>query len=118
MAKVICAMSTIWGIFAFLAAACVAAAPQCAQAQSGSNIAATGQKLAQQYCSECHAIAPNARGNWTDAPAFDAIANRPDTTAAKLSAFIQQEHAHMLNTARPRGEADAIAAYIISLRQS
>jgi hypothetical protein len=55
---------------------------------------------------------------WTDAPAFQTIANRTDWTAAKLSGLIQQPHLHMLNTGRPPSEANEIAAYIISLRKN
>jgi hypothetical protein len=62
-------------------------------------------------------VTPSGARGWTDAPAFEAIANRPGTTVATLSAIIQKPHMKMLNTERPKGEADAIAAYIISLHQ-
>jgi mono/diheme cytochrome c family protein len=78
--------------------------------------AAAGAKLAEQYCAACHVVAPNGAGGWTDAPKFEDVANRPNVSAAKLSAFIQQEHMHMVNTGRPRSEADELAAYILSLR--
>ena len=71
---------------------------------------AAGLKLAQQYCAECHVIVPSKARGWTDAPAFDTIANRPGTTVATLDSFIQSPHMHMLNTGRPPVEADQIAA--------
>ncbi|HBK06949.1 MAG TPA: cytochrome C [Acetobacteraceae bacterium] len=77
-----------------------------------------GQTLAEQYCARCHMIAPSASKGWTDAPAFDAIANRPTTTLANLTTFIQQPHMHMLNTGRPPAEASALATYILSLRKN
>jgi cytochrome c len=110
-------MSTKWKISGVIAIVCLMVAAQCAHAQPAPNNVAAGHKLADQLCSECHIIAPGGPAGWTDAPSFEAIANRPATTAAKLSAFIQKQHMHMLNTARPPGEANAIAAYIVSLRK-
>lgn len=88
-----------------------------ASAQPVPNTAAQGKQLAQQYCVTCHIITPTGHGGWTDAPRFDAIANRPDASAAKISAFVQQPHMNMLNDQRPKAEADAIATYILSLRK-
>jgi cytochrome c len=85
-------------------------------AQPKRGTVAAGQRLAEQFCSRCHVIAPSGHGSWTDAPAFDVIANREGVTAGQLSAFIQKPHMHMLNTERPPGEANALAAYIMSLR--
>ena len=107
-----------WKISAVVAAACLTMAAQCGYAQSVPNNAATGRNLAEQLCSQCHVVVPSGQPGWTDAPAFDAIANGQGATAAKLSAFIQKPHMHMLNTGRPQGEADAIAAYIISLHKN
>ena len=70
----------------------------------------------QQFCAECHVVVPNGKAGWTDAPAFDAIANKPGTTAKFLRTFIQQPHMHMVNTGRPPGQAADIAAYILTLR--
>jgi cytochrome c len=96
----------------------VAMSAQCANAQSATENVAAGQALAQQYCAECHIVVPSGNRGWTDAPAFVEIANRQGTTQAKLSAFIQTPHMHMLNTDRPPHEADAISAYIMSLRKN
>lgn len=93
-------------------------AAQSAYAQPAAKDAAIGQKLSEQFCTECHVVVPNGAGGWTDAPSFDAIANKKDVTRAKLTSFIQRPHMHMLNTQRPEGEADAIATYIMSLRKS
>ena len=65
----------------------------------------------------CHQIAPSSKRGWTDAPAFEAIANRPGSTTEMLSAKIQQPHMKMLNTERPAAEANDIAVYIMSLRK-
>jgi mono/diheme cytochrome c family protein len=86
-------------------------------AQPAPSPVAEGKKLAVQDCVQCHVVIPTGKPGWTDAPAFDVIANRPGATAARLSATVQKGHIHMLNDQRPKPEADAIAAYIISLRK-
>jgi len=88
-----------------------------AGAQGVPDTAASGKALAEQYCVSCHVIVPSNQAGWTDAPPFAAIANRPGATAASLSAIIQKPHMNMLNDKRPKPEADALAAYIISLRK-
>jgi mono/diheme cytochrome c family protein len=84
-------------------------------AQPVPNTAAAGKQLAQQYCVSCHIITSSGTGGWTDAPRFDAIANR--LSAEQISAFVQKPHMNMLNDQRPKAEADAIATYILSLRK-
>jgi len=96
-----------------VAAACVLLLPQLAFAAPNP---ANGRKLSQQFCAECHVVVPNGKAGWTDAPAFDAIANKPGTTTQFLRTFIQQPHMHMVNTGRPPGQAADIAAYILTLR--
>ena len=86
-------------------------------AQPAPNPVAAGRKLAEQDCVKCHVVVPTGKSGWTDAPAFDVIANRAGATAARLSATVQKGHIDMLNDQRPKPEADAIAAYIISLRK-
>jgi cytochrome c len=99
-----------------LIAVCLAIASSTVFAAPAPKIVA-GQNLAQQYCAECHIVVPSSASGWTDAPAFDAIANRQGTTEKTISTYIQQPHMHMLNTGRPPAEANEIAAYIISLRK-
>jgi cytochrome c len=95
---------------------CLAIVPRHAFADAPPN-AAAGLKLAQQNCVACHQIAPTSKRGWTDAPAFEAIANRPGSTTETLSATIQKPHMKMLNTGRPVAEANEIAVYIMSLRR-
>lgn len=96
-------------------AALLRVAPATGSSWSSADIAA-GKRFAGQYCATCHTIAPGGPGGWTDAPDFASIANRPNQTAGRLSAFIQEPHIHMLNDRRPPIEAHRIAAYIMSLR--
>ena len=74
---------------------------QPAAAQSPPNLVATGKQLAQKYCIQCHVVVPSGKPGWTDAPAFDAIANRPGITAAKISDIAQKPHMNMMNDERP-----------------
>ena len=99
---------------AAIAVICVLLGAHAARAETTSQTQA-GLDLARRYCAECHVVQPSASKGWTDAPRFQDIANRPGTTAANLSTFIQQPQMHMLNTGRPRQEANQIAAYIVSL---
>jgi len=87
-----------------------------ADAQPAPATVTSGKALSEQYCVSCHVIVPSSQGSWTDAPSFQAIANKPGTTAAGISALVQKPHMNMLNTRRPKVEADAIAGYIVSLR--
>lgn len=87
------------------------------RAQPAGNAAAEGKRLAQQYCATCHVVAPSTQGGWTDAPSFQSIAQRPEATVTRLSGFIQKGHLDMMNDQRPKPEADALAAYIVSLRR-
>lgn len=77
---------------------------------------ADGQRIAAGLCARCHVIAPTGAGSWTDAPPFEAIANRPGMTRDWLANFVQQPHMHMLTDDYTRPQADSIAAYIMSLR--
>lgn len=88
-----------------------------AEAQAASGAVPSGKSLAQQYCATCHVTTAAGTGGWTDAPRFDAIANRPGESVQQLSSFIQKGHLNMLHDQRPKPEADAIAAYILSLRK-
>ena len=99
-----------------LAALALCAVSGAAMAQPAQNRGLDGKRLADQYCARCHAIVPG-EASWTDAPTFPAIANRPGTNVQGLRAIIQAPHENMLNDRRSPAQADAIAAYIISLRQ-
>jgi hypothetical protein len=103
--------------FRFIAAACVAIAPHVALAAEISDVS-SGLRLSELYCIDCHVVVPSKKSGWTDAPAFDVIANRPGSTVQSLGQFIKQPHMHMLNIFRPEKEAHDIAAYIISLRKT
>ena len=79
--------------------------------------AAAGQRLAERYCARCHVVAPGGGAAWTDAPAFIDIAQNPKLTRAWMRDFVTRLHMHMLDTDRSPAEADAITAYLLSLRR-
>jgi mono/diheme cytochrome c family protein len=79
--------------------------------------AARGLELAQQLCSECHAVqkqqnkSPNG-----DAPAFQAIASVSGMTATALSAALHTSHETMPNVVLNPNELADVVAYILSLK--
>ena len=77
-----------------------------------------GRKLAEAWCSSCHAIdAGGARAQATTAPDFAAVANMPSVTELSLKVFLQSSHPTMPNvilTAEQRGD---LVNYILSLKR-
>ena len=94
----------------------LAAPVSAALAQSTNNVA-LGHRLAQAHCRQCHVIERGRSGGWTDAPSFPDIADRPATNAAGLIAVMTKPHLKMLYMPQEHPDADALAAYILSLRR-
>ncbi|HEY7579768.1 MAG TPA: c-type cytochrome [Acetobacteraceae bacterium] len=92
----------------------VSAAPASAQDVGD---AATGQKLAETWCSSCHLVG-EAHGVVVSngAPTFAAIAADKSITVLSLRAFLQTPHARMPDLHLSRGEVDDLASYILTLR--
>lgn len=82
--------------------------------QSGDPTA--GARLAQAWCSECHAVAAKTVAGERQGPDFIEIANRAKTTALSLNVFLRSNHDNMPNFIIARGDADDIVAYILSLK--
>lgn len=101
----------------FLAAALVAAA-----AAGGTAVAQTigdpaaGRRLAEAWCSECHALTAYTVGEPRRGPEFAEVAKRAKTTALSLNVFLRSNHDNMPNFILTRDEADDIVAYILSLK--
>lgn len=91
------------------------AMPLAAHAQKATP--AEGQRIAERYCARCHVVAPGGGAGWTDAPAFATIAQNPRISRTWMRQFVTQQHMHMLDTDRSPAEADALAAYLLSLRR-
>jgi len=87
-----------------------------AQMEPGDPIA--GQRLAANWCANCHSIAPGGPGPATDiAPSFSAIAALPSTTSMSLRAYLRTPHANMPDYRLSREELDDIVAYLLTVRR-
>jgi len=76
-----------------------------------------GRKLAEAWCSSCHAIdSSGARTHTTTAPDFLAVANMASTTELSLKVFLQSSHRSMPNVILTNEQRGDIVNYILSLR--
>lgn len=76
---------------------------------------AEGLRLALQWCTSCHIVAPGAGGS-DAAPPFEVIANDPNVTEGGLRAWLADPHPPMPKFDLTRVEIDAVIAYIESLK--
>lgn len=90
-----------------------ALAPVAAEAQGAPN---AGKVLSERYCATCHVVEPTGKAGWTDAPSFQAIANRQGVTAEWVTDYTEKQHMEMMHDMRPHDQAAAIAAYLMILR--
>ena len=74
-----------------------------------------GGKLAIRWCMACHVVEPNPRTASDSAPSFQAIAARPETTAASLDRYLSTGHTLMPDFSLSSPERNALVAYILSL---
>ncbi len=77
---------------------------------------AEGLRLARQWCTSCHIVAPGSGGS-DAAPPFQAVANNPGVTEGGLRAWLADPHPPMPRFDLTRAETDAIIAYIKSLKR-
>ena len=75
-----------------------------------------GARLARQWCTSCHIVAPGTGGS-DAAPPFQMIANDPKVTEGGLRAWLADPHPPMPRFDLTRAETDAIIAYIKSLKR-
>ena len=82
-----------------------------AQAQEVGD-AATGRRVAQALCRDCHVErGPGGRG-----PAFADVARMPATTATMLTVYLRTSHPPMPDILLTPAEQEDVIAYILSLR--
>jgi mono/diheme cytochrome c family protein len=85
-------------------------------AQEAGN-SARGLALAQQICSECHAVTKaDARSANPASPRFETVANVPGMTRTALSAILQTSHRTMPNIILDADQMNDIIAYLLSLK--
>jgi mono/diheme cytochrome c family protein len=110
---------------AALLASALALAAGSAAAASADKVAA-GKELAMEACSACHQVAPEQTPpklvydpdakNRVAAPPFAQIARDPRKDGIYIRAILRQPHAPMREQRIDAADADAIVAYILSLR--
>ncbi len=77
-----------------------------------------GRLLAQQVCSECHAVGKQDLGSPnSQAPSFARIADTPGMTAIALNVFLNTSHPTMPNIILTNDQTNEIVDYILSLRK-
>jgi mono/diheme cytochrome c family protein len=76
-----------------------------------------GLALAQQICSECHAVTKTQpRSPNPASPRFETIANVPGMTRTALSAALQSPHRTMPNIMLDADQLSDIISYLLSLK--
>ncbi len=76
-----------------------------------------GREIAERWCAECHDITGTLPRVLDGPPSFVTVANKPETTAAGLRAFLHTPHAQMPDLALSREETDHMIAYILGLKR-
>ena len=76
-----------------------------------------GRALAQQWCSECHSVAPNEAAGNPAAPDFVDIARERSATGYALRVFLRTPHETMPNFVLDPDDIDDIVRYILSLKR-
>jgi mono/diheme cytochrome c family protein len=77
--------------------------------------AGEGERLARQWCSECHLVGPDESSASDIAPPFNAIAGDPAKTDADLRGWLHDPHPPMPNLNLSRTEVEDLISYIRSL---
>lgn len=75
-----------------------------------------GQRLAQKWCSDCHAVGAEDSETRGEAPGFLSIANMSSTTSLSLHAFLLTPHDRMPNLQLTQTQIDGVVEYILSLK--
>jgi mono/diheme cytochrome c family protein len=99
-----------------MAAVLTAATPATAQGTSGDTV--MGQKLAQQWCSNCHAVDAKSTEARDAVPSFLAIARMPSTTHTSLNVWLQTQHPQMPDWELTQAQIADVSAYILSLNEA
>lgn len=75
-----------------------------------------GHRLAEAWCENCHAVEPHVLEMPNEPPSFQAIANQHGITPLSLKVFFRTSHKDMPNLIIGPHQADALASYILSLK--
>lgn len=107
-------------LLALLGAACTPESkPAPPSPAASAESAAKGLTIAEKWCAECHRVKAEqravARPNM-HAPAFAAIAARPEVNGAYLARFMEVQHLPMTTYRLYSDEKADVVAYILSLK--
>ncbi len=80
--------------------------------------ASAGRRLAEAWCSECHALETTGPGPFRRAPDFVEVANRTSTTELSLKVFFRTSHRSMPNIVIAPDQADDLAKFILGLKRN
>jgi mono/diheme cytochrome c family protein len=105
-----------WRILASFLFVAGLAAPAGAWAEDPGD-AASGRRLAQAWCANCHVFPGSTHATATGAPSFGAIAADPAVTASTLRGFLQTRHERMPDLHLSNHEADDLIAFVLSSRR-
>jgi cytochrome c len=83
-----------------------------------SDSASAGHRLAEAWCTACHAIEGNPARASSAAPDFVQIARQPSTTELALRVFLQTSHQSMPNLVLTPAQTDDLVNYILSLKRN
>ena len=75
-----------------------------------------GEKLAKQWCRECHLVGGDQAAGGDTAPTFASIAETAAERTDELRAWLADPHPPMPNLSLTRQEIDDLLAYIEKLR--
>jgi mono/diheme cytochrome c family protein len=75
-----------------------------------------GEKLAERWCGQCHAVNANQLSANPSAPPFRELAPEPSVTPYSLRVLLRSPHAIMPNLMLKPEEMDEITEYIMSLK--
>jgi len=77
---------------------------------------ARGRILAEQQCSQCHAVKRDDLSPDPDAPSFADVAAEPSITEYMLRVFLKTPHPTMPNLIIKSNDVDDLVSYIMSLK--
>jgi mono/diheme cytochrome c family protein len=75
-----------------------------------------GRELVENWCAECHDVAPAGIAVEAGVPAFQTLADDPAFTEMALRAFLRTPHDQMPDVMPTQEQTDHIIAYILSLK--
>ena len=115
-----------WAAGVLLALVASKLAVACAE-QNSATSPSRGRAVAEEWCAECHRIAPDQPTGMrpghvlpppVDAPSFMAVAHKPYADEAYLTSFLSELHLPMPIFRLSPAQREDVVAYLLSLRKA